>query len=318
VTIAPEAAVAPLRWTRASMEARDSWLFAAPDDLPEDAVALERWAETQADPVAAISRGAVVLPAVQALAGRVARELVRGTGVAWIRQVPSLPERTLRLVYLALGLELGTTVDTYGRLYDVRDSGASYRDKAIPVSQTRESTGMHTDSSGKHVCPRFVALACVSQAPSGGGSRLVSAAEVHEQLRARHPQHLDRLYGTFVRDVVTPGADRSPERVAENAFPIFSSEPQLKLRYMRYWIERGHERASVPLSAADRAAFDALDAALADEQNVLSFRMAPGDLLFIDNTTVLHDRDAYVDDVATPRLMLRLWLDSDGMKESKP
>jgi alpha-ketoglutarate-dependent taurine dioxygenase len=108
--------------------------------------------------------------------------------------------------------------------------------------------------------------------------------------------------------VVTPGADRSPERVAENGFPVFRWNGRLVMRYMRYWIERGHERAGLPLAAADHAAFDALEDELGDPDNVLSFRMSPGDLLFIDNTLVAHDRDAYQDDEAAPHLMLRMWL----------
>ncbi len=97
--------------------------------------------------------------------------------------------------YLALGLELGRTIATYGRLYDVIDTGASYTDKSVPMSQTRESTGMHTDSSGKNVCPRVIGPLCIRAAPRGGDSRVVSAAEVHERLRGRSPALLERLYG---------------------------------------------------------------------------------------------------------------------------
>jgi alpha-ketoglutarate-dependent taurine dioxygenase len=152
-------------------------------------------------------------------------------------------------------------------------------------------------------------LACVRQAPAGGRSRLVSAAQAHEALRERSPDLLRRLYGRFVRDVVTPGGDRRVEQVRANRFPIFSYEGRLALRYMRYWIERGHGRIDEPLEALDLAAFDALDAVLADPAHVLAFHMSPGDLMFIDNTTIAHDRDAYVDDPAAPRLLLRLWLD---------
>ncbi len=296
-------------WTVAQMAGLSSWKIDASEALSADAWALAEWARTQTDPVASLTRGAVELPAVKALAAAVARELDAGTGVAWIRGVPEMPEQALRLIYLSVGLELGSVVETYGRLYDVADSGESYRDKAIPVSQTRESTGMHTDSSGKAVCPRVVGLLCIRQAPRGGLSRVVSAAYAHEQLRAEAPELLERLYGNYVRDVVTPGAERDPERVLANRFPVFSCEGRLRLRYMRYWIERGHTRAGLPLSAEDFAAFDALDARLDDPANVLTFRMGAREMLFIDNTTIAHDRDAYEDDPAAPRLLVRLWLD---------
>ena len=296
-------------WTAAEMEERSSWRFEADGALVQDAQALLCWAAEVQDPVAELRQDTLVLPAVKELAVRLARELDSGTGLAWVRGLSALSEPKLRLLYLALGLEMGTVVETYGRLCDVADSGGSYKDKPIPVSRTRESTGMHTDSSSKTVCPRLIGLLCVRQALRGGNSRVVSAAGAHEQLRSRSLRLLERLYGEYVRDVVTPGADRDPKRVAANRFPIFSWDRRLRLRYMRYWIERGHARAGLPLAPEDLAAFDALDAALADERNALTFRMAPSEMLFIDNTTIAHDRDAYDDDPTALRLMVRLWLD---------
>ena len=36
--------------------------------------------------------------------------------------------------------------------------------------------------------------------------------------------------------------------------------------------------------------------------------LAPGDMQFVDNGTVVHARTAYVDDPSDPRHLLRLWL----------
>ena len=307
--VAPADAVRPLAWTAPAMAARGAWRFSAPDGVGAEAEALARWARDRAAPAEALRADSVATPGLDGLAARIARELDTGSGVAWVQGLSDLSEPVLRLVYLKLGLALGPTMDTYGRLYDVRDTGASYRDRPIPVSQTRESTGMHTDSSGKLVRPGVIGLACVRPAREGGASRLVSAAQAHETLRTRAPALLARLYGSFVRDVVTPGSDRAEEQVAANRFPVFAYEGRLSLRYMRYWIEKGHARIGDPLDRGALDAFDALDAALADPAHVLAFQMAPGDLLFLDNTTVAHDRDAYLDDPAVPRLLLRLWLD---------
>jgi len=314
--VAPVHAVRPLAWTAASIADSRAWVFEAPAEVEPDVRALEAWATREADPCAALRAESVSTPALDTLAGAMGRELDFGSGLAWIRGFSGLSELTLRLVYLKLGLALGPTVDTYGRLYDVKDTGVSYKDKPIPVSQTKESTGMHTDSSGKHVRPGVIGLACVRQAPKGGGSRIVSAAQAHEVLREKHPHLLERLYGTFVRDVVTPGSDRDLARVAANRFPVFSYDGRIAMRYMRFWIEKGHTRVGEALAPEDLEAFDALDAALEDPAHVLAFRMAPGDLLFIDNTTTAHDRDAYEDDPASPRLMLRLWLEHRAASET--
>ena len=71
---------------------------------------------------------------------------------------------------------------------------------------------------------------------------MVSAAQSHEVLRENHPKLLSLLYESFVRDVVTPDSDRSLERLARNRFPVFSYDGPLCMRYMRYWIDKGHAR----------------------------------------------------------------------------
>lgn len=44
----------------------------------------------------------------------------------------------------------------------------------------------------------------------------------------------------------------------------------------------------------------------------MTFRMAPCDVLSIDNTAVAPDREVYDDDPAAPRLMVGVWLDELG------
>lgn len=297
-------------WNAAQLRASTRWHFSLSAAVQREAEELVAWAHlpTNAhDPVALLQADSIETPYIERLADEIRREIEQGSGVALVK-AHLLSEEAFRLTYMRLGLALGVPIETYGRLYEVKDVGVSYREAAVPVSQTRESTGMHTDSSGKHVLPRIVGLGCVRAAPRGGGSRLVSAAQAHESLRVKNLPLLERLYGDFVRDVVTPGGDRSPDRVAENRFPVFSYPGRLCLRYMRYWIERGQDRVGAPLDAEAVAAFDALDAELSAPDHVLVFRMSSKEMLFIDNTTVAHDRDAYEDDPTAPRLMLRLWL----------
>ena len=249
------------------------------------------------------------LPRLVAMGQQVAEQIDRGPGFAWVRGLPETPREVISLAFLAIGLELGETVDVYGRLYDVLDQGESYRDKAIPVSQTRESTGMHTDSSNRAVWPRVVALVCLQPSSNGGGSRLASAVRAHEALRDQSPELLEALYGEFFRDVVTPGSEKDAEAVRRNAFPIFRDRQGVCLRYMRYWIEKGHERVGVPLTAVQRAGLDTLDAALEDPENQICFEMTSGDMFFLDNTKLVHDRSAYVDEGGPQRHLQRMWID---------
>ena len=301
----------PAGWNAAEMNARDDWRLSLRGvaGLEDDLETLERWRARASDPVAELRRGLLDTPAICALAEQASQRIRGEPGLAWLRDAPPMSAELLELFYLTVGLEFGETVDTYGRLYTVKDHGGSYKQAAIPVSQTRESTGIHTDSSNIAVWPSVVGLACVRPSPTGGGSRLVSVARASALLRETAPDAFAQLQGKFVRDVVTPGSDRSVEAVRANSFPVLFGENGEQMRYMRYWIEKGHERAGMPLSDAQREAFDALDELLADPSLNLRFELRAGDLLFLDNRAIAHDRDAYVDDPEQPRHLLRLWLE---------
>jgi hypothetical protein len=278
---------APFRWRATELANRPDWRFkGSPELLNLDAAALRAWMEP------------------------VITELTQGSGAALIQGLGELSEPDLRVLYLAIGRCIGSVDTTYGELYNVMDTGVSYLEKAIPVSQTNASTSVHTDSSRLETHPRWIGLACVRQAPVGGGSRIVSAVAVHDHLAAHAPEVLARLKQPFYRDVVTPGSEANAlELIRSNAFAVYSqAEDGPTLRYMRYWIEKAHQRINKPLDPLDLAAFDRLDQTLNDPRFRYDFDLARGDLLFIDNHKIAHDRDAFVDDPEAPRLMVRLWL----------
>jgi len=302
----------PRRWTRAEIEADDDWRLGAPAGLATELEALDRWSQTVEDPIDRFELGLVELPVLTALARAVQDQLDTRHGVAWVRQLPPSTEMARRLAFVAIGLCMGRPVGAYGRLYEVLDTGRSYRDEPIPVSKTRESTGVHTDSSNRAVCPRYIGLLCIRPAAHGGDSRISSALQAHERLRRDHPEALEILYGDFVRDLVTPGAQRDHEHVLANAFPVFSAPPGPAIRYMRYWIERGQTLVGQPLDVGTLAAFDHLDRALEHPDHVLRFRLEAGDMMFCDNRIVVHDRDAYESDPEAPRLLCRLWIDPEA------
>jgi hypothetical protein len=315
VRIAPESA-ARRGWTATRLREDGGWLVPAGAEERADAERLAEWARAQADPVAAFAPGIVETPALERLADRVG-EALRGTGVARVVALdPGLDDLALRMAYLATGLAGGPSLDNYGRLFDVVDRGEDHRRNAVPVSMTRESTSFHTDSSARDTCPDRVGLLCLAPAAEGGESLVSSAVAVHEELRRRAPELLRALYRPYMRDVVTPGTERNLEAVRANRFPIYAHDErrgELVFRYMRYWIERAHEMAGEPLAAEERAAFDLLDALLADERHALSFTLARGEMLWVDNRLVAHNRTGFRDDPAAPRRLVRMWT-QDGRR----
>ncbi|MEB3316680.1 MAG: TauD/TfdA family dioxygenase [Cyanobacteriota bacterium] len=307
---------AAIGWTAAELAADPHWVLQADAALGPAMAALTRWATGQRDPLDALvvpgaSDAGPALGLLRHWCAPLLHQLEQGRGIARVTGLQHLEEGQVRLLFLAIGRLLGQPDRTYGLLYSVSDSGQSHLDRPIPVSQTRAATGMHTDSSQRTVHPRWVGLACVRPAASGGASAVASARAVHTHLLSTQPELVARLRRPFIRDVVTPGGDRRRAVIKANAFPIFAgSLEDPTLRYMRHWIETGQREAGQPLGPRDLADLDALDAALTSERFRHAFLLAPGDLLFVDNHRLAHDRTAYVDDPERPRLLLRLWVNA--------
>jgi hypothetical protein len=238
--------------------------------------------------------------------------LERGRGFAIIkgptRQRYSAYE--MQVCYWLVGQLLGRPVEQNVQgvlLYDVRDSGQDVRYGAR-FSVTNAESSFHTDNSFGDAIVDYVGLLCIQTAKSGGLSQVVSGYSVHNELLARHPGvlevlsqplHIDRRGG------VRPGQEPTVQ------YPVLSRDERgLTYRYLRYWIESGHEKIGQPLSAAQRLALDTLDEIANDPALRVEFALQPGDMFFINNRWILHNRTAF-EDHAEPeqrRHLVRLWL----------
>ncbi len=298
-------------WRAADLKGT-KWRRAVPAEVQEELLS-----EASKQPNLLHEPGALLgcpLPsALKAWALELRTERLDGAGFVVLECPKASPLRAphRRLLYAALGLALGTPIQRYGLLYEVQDQGGSYTEQAIPVSQTAAATGLHTDSSAWDCVPDFVGLLCERPSPFGGESVLVNAVAAHEWLREQRAESLVRLYSPYLRDLITPGVDKDLPRRRRNRFPIFADvqgKRPFLLRYMRYWIEKGHERLGEALPPAALAAFDNLDRALGRAEFQLRFRLEAGDMLWIDNRRLAHGREAYGSSPADGRLLWRMWL----------
>lgn len=260
---------------------------------------------------------ASMLPATAAFGAALRDELLAGDGLCLLRGLDTLGDDTpageeqRRIAYLAIGCALGEPMLQYGRLYPVVDRGASYTTQAVPVSMTNAETCFHTDSSAVGVVPDFVGLLCEEPSEQGGDSLVANALRALDALRAEHPEAVALLEQPLVRDVVTPGVEKTRANLLQNRFPVFapSDRPGGALfRYMRYWIEVGQQKADAPLDDAQREALDRLDEALARDEHVLRFRLERGDVVWVNNRTMAHNRTAYRDTPDNVRRLQRMWI----------
>lgn len=290
-----------------------SWsVSGATRELPEGAVrAVTALAaahpELLRDPAALLARRTSV-PALDPVVRWIRSELDQGAGYAVVRG-RALGLAYLRLAFGLVGTALGAPIQRYGFLYAVKDTGESHREKAIPISQTRAATGLHTDSSAADCVPGTVALACERPSLDGGVSVLADALGACRWIRQHRPD-VDRiLSGRFVRKIVTPGLDKGLDSLRRNRFPVVSWTPGFRFRYMRYWIEEGQRELGQPLGEDAIAAFDLLDEVLARPEFGAALRLERGDMLFVNNTQLAHGRTGYSAVPSGGRLLWRMWLD---------
>ena len=194
-------------------------------------------------------------------------------------------------------------------LYDVRDTGQSVRQGARFSVTNAEST-FHTDASFADRVVDYVGLLCLNTAKSGGLSQLVSGYTVAEELATidpgafailTQPYHVDRRGG------VRPGESPTAQR------PVLAHETHgLLYRYLRTWIEVGHEKAGEPLTNEQAGALDALDRTMNRADLRAEFMLRPGDMFFSNNRWTLHNRTAFEDhpEPEQRRHYVRLWLEA--------
>src|SRR5947209_232244 len=165
-------------------------------------------------------------------------------------------------------------------LYDVKDTGQSVQYGARFSVTNAEST-FHTDNSFGDTVLDYVGLLCINSAKSGGESQIVSGFAVRDELRATQPEAVDVLRRPFHvdrRGGLRPGDEPTAR------FPIFGGDDRdLLIRYLRYWIEVGHEKAGQPLTPEQVGALDALDRVAAERPLRAEFMLKPGEMLFVNN-----------------------------------
>jgi len=235
--------------------------------------------------------------------------LEAGRGFAII-EGPILPVEEANLLYWIVGQSLGKPFiqNVQGVvLYDVRDTGQQVSQGAR-FSVTNYESSFHTDNSFGTEILDYVGLLCLQVAKSGGRSQILSGRAVYAELLARNPDALRTLGQPFHFD--RRGGIREGEAPTVQ-FPIIDeTQGQVLIRYLRAWIEAGHEKMGLPLSPAQLSALDTLDQCLAWPELRVEFDLKPGQMFFLNNRWILHNRTAF-EDHAEPerrRHLVRLWL----------
>lgn len=276
-----------------------------------------RAVQARTDDPEAITRADFDLGAIAAEVARWRDEVMRGSGLVILRGLSTgrFGRDELGMIFFGLGTHFGTAMpqsvmgDRLGHVVDV--GGKDPKERAYRNSTELD---MHTDACD------LVAMLCLQRAREGGISGYVSALAIYNEILRRAPAAMPILmrgfhYHRFGEEA--PG--EAP--VTEARIPVFSFHGgELSVNYLRSYIEMAAEELDRPLTANEISALDLVDEIALDPDFALRFLTRPGEAVWFNNLTILHNRTAF-EDAAEPELkrhFLRLWLVAHEPRPADP
>ena len=314
----PPAITGPSAWFGPQFSQSTDWQLRLTDDEIREIERAARRCLDQSPDIAAIRRDRFDLPTLAPRLEAIHRELIDGGGVMLVRALPvdDWPLAVSAAAFYGLGMHLGNArpQNASGHLLGhVIDMGKRSDDPNVRIYQTHERQTFHTDSCD------IVGLLCLKQAKSGGDSAIVSSNTIYNVMRRECPALAAALFDPIATDrrgEVPPGQKPYFE------IPVFNWHAGLLSSiYQRQYIDSAQRFPdAMRLTPMHVEALDRFDALANDPRLNFLMRLAPGDMQFVHNHTLLHDRTAFEDepDPARRRHLLRLWLASPGARALPP
>ena len=203
--------------------------------------------------------------------------LVQSHGFALLRGVPLDDGQVIRVAAL-----FGFVRETnYGRLFDV-----SARPAPNNLAYTGLGLGVHTDNPYRDPVPGLQLLHCLEASAEGGESVLVDGFRVAETLREDAPEHFALLSG---HEVPFRFSDAGSDLRARG--PLIQLDRDGAVRAIRY-NSRSADALDLPadIMTAFYEAYRHFGRLMGRPEGEVVIRLAPGDLLMLDNRRVLHGR----------------------------
>lgn len=313
-TIIREPLVGPAAWRGPDLTPSDYLYTLSPDEVAQidhlRADLVERGVG-----LGAIDPESTPLPGLAQTIATWRDRLENGIGFVVIRglDIDGWSKREAGLVYYALGRQMGRPVkqNAQGHLVGhVRDTGRDIRtDSNARGYQVRITLPFHTDTSTD-----VLGLFSLRKAKEGGVSSLAPMHTIYNTVLAERPDLVDTFYEPFnfdCRDEEHPDGGPFYTRVLASF-----TDGKLSLRhnsgYARSAAARFDECPALTEKQSELLAF--VDRLAFDPNLHVSFVMEPGDILFVNNYSVMHSRSAFEDfeEDDRKRHLLRLWIVLDN------
>ena len=265
-----------------------------------------------------ISKDHFQLPLLGGILTDIKSDLTDGMGFKLFRglDITAYSRTEVATLFMGIGSYLGNprSQNAAGHLLEhVRNIGADENDPNSRIYQTNARQTFHTDSAD------IVGLICLKTAKTGGESLLVSAETIYNEMLKQRPDLLEPLFSPVATD---KRGEVEPGQKPFFTIPVFNwFKDKLTVIYQRQYIDSGQRFEGVPeLPDHYTEALDLFDELANDESLNLSMNLEVGDMQFVHNHSMLHDRSAFLDwpELDNRRHLLRLWLSAPDDRELPP
>lgn len=298
----------PAAWRGSALAGSDEWrtqLTPADRDELERAVA---HACGTGRPTGELSAADFPLPGLSAKVGRWRTALADGLGFHVVSGVPveGWSAQECEAFFWCIGLHMGQpgAQNVAGHLLGhVTNTGAAEQDPNVRLYQTAADIAFHCDAAD------VVGLLCLRPALVGGASRIASSVAIFDELVARVPDLVGRLFEPFALDL--RNEDESGVLQHLSITPCRYGDGQLRTFYHSDYFRSVVRHADIgPLPPRDLELLDLYEEIAADPAFHLDMELEAGDIQWVSNHTVIHARTGYEDaeELASRRHLLRLWL----------
>jgi len=303
-------------WYGPAMNQRkEEWiLHLSPIEIMELEAAVEYFQQS-GNAIGEMNKEQFVLPTFSKKLAALKTQLIQGIGFGLLKGLPigQYSQKEVATIFYGIGTHLGNARSQNAQghvLGQVKNMGLDSTDPKVRLYQTKERQTFHTDSCD------VVGLLCMQPAKEGGLSLLVSANTVFNEMKKQRPDLLELL----LQPIATDRRGEVPEGMLPYLLiPVFSYFYQkITPFYQRQYIESAQRFPNAPrLTPQHFEALDLFDALCNDPTLHLTMMLEKGDMQFVYNHAMLHDRTGFIDyeDLNKRRHLSRLWLSIEGDRQ---
>ncbi|CAO3645060.1 unnamed protein product [Cunninghamella blakesleeana] len=306
----PEQLEGPKVWKGIDYEGREQeWIYELNDqELKEIDQALEEFEQSE-KPLSDIQVDTFVLPTLgQKLKELIHDNVVEGRGFLVVRGID--PDKYTRQQQIIVYAGVSTYVGKRGlqakhvlaHITDLVTNKKRELDEIIAPAYTNDHQVYHTDAGD------IISLFAIGVAEEGGKSRIASSWTVYNEIAKERPDLIETLSTDWIfqSDYVDVGYKSRPL--------LYYEDNRLIIQYARRnftGFGNNPRRTDIPpITEAQAEALDYLH--YTAEKFNLGVDFKKGDIQYINNLSIFHARDSYIDSEKNQRHLLRLWLSPDN------